>query len=69
MGQAYSEGYVPFGRRNDFSNKLFSAWDYHITSRKVAEFKRKIMRRHFEVGNYYGCHGNGIDTGRGVVHY
>ncbi|XP_065900094.1 transmembrane channel-like protein 7 isoform X2 [Dysidea avara] len=53
MGQAYSEGYVPFGRRNDFSNKLFSAWDYHITSRKVAEFKRKIMRRHFEEEVWY----------------
>lgn len=50
MGQAYNEDYVRFGRRNDFSNRLFSAWDYHITNKVVATSKHKTMKRHFEVG-------------------
>ena len=50
MGQAYNEDYIQFGHQNDFSNKLFSAWDYHITDKHVADFKHKTMKRHFEVG-------------------
>jgi len=70
MGQAYSEGYVPFGQRNDFSNKLFSAWDYHINNGKVAEFKRKIMKKHFEVGLYrLVVMVMMINSGRSVVHF
>ena len=49
MGQEYNEDYVRIRHRNDFSNKLFSAWDYHITNKNVAHFKHKAMKKHFEV--------------------
>ena len=49
MGQEYNEDYVRIRHRNDFSNKLFSAWDYHITNKYVAHFKHKAMKKHFEV--------------------
>ena len=49
MGQEYNEDYVRIRHRNDFSNKLFSAWDYHITNKNVAQFKHKAMKKHFEV--------------------
>ena len=50
MGQAYNEDYIQFGHKNNFSNKLFSAWDYHITDKDVAVSKHITMKRHFEVG-------------------
>lgn len=53
MGQAYNEDYIRLGQRNDFSNKLFSAWDYHITNKDVAISKQKTMKRHFEV-SFFG---------------
>jgi len=50
MGKEYNEDYIRFGqRRNDFSNMLFSAWDYHITKKNVARIKHKAMKRHLEV--------------------
>jgi len=50
MGQAYNEDYIRFGQQKHLSNKLFSAWDYHITNKRVATAKHKTMKRHFEVG-------------------
>jgi len=49
MGQEYNEDYIKFSNRNDFSNKLFSAWDYHVTNKNVAHLKHKAMKKHFEV--------------------
>lgn len=56
MGQAYNEDYIRFGQKNDFSNKLFSAWDYHITDKYVARSKRITMKRHFEVKKTATCY-------------
>ena len=49
MAQEYNEDYIRFRHRNDFTNKLFSAWDYHITNEQVAHFKHNAMKRHFLV--------------------
>lgn len=49
MGQEYNEDYIRFRHRSDFINKLFSAWDYHITNKDVALFKHKAMKIHFQV--------------------
>ena len=51
MAQEYNEDYIRFRHRNDFANKLFSAWDYHITNKEVAiaHFKHMAMKRHFLV--------------------
>ena len=53
MGQAYNEDYIRLGQQNGFSNKLFSAWDHHITNNVVAKSKHVLMKRHFEVGLRY----------------
>lgn len=58
MGQAYNESYVEFGsKRNvNFSNKIFTAWDFSITDPDTAKLKRAHIRTDFEVcySNYCG---------------
>ena len=49
MEQEYNEDYIRVRHRSDFINKLFSAWDYHITNKNVALFKHKAMKIHFQV--------------------
>ena len=69
MGQAYNDDYIRFGQRNDFSNKLFSAWDYHITNKDVATSKQRTMKRHFEVNLiYHQLAVTMLCSGGGVVH-
>ena len=51
MGQAFNESYVNFftKRRVNFSNKLFTAWDFNITEPKTAKLRQAHIRTDFHV--------------------
>ena len=51
MGHAYNESYVEFGskRKVNFSNKVFTAWDFNITDPHTANLKKAFIRTDMEV--------------------
>ncbi len=53
LGQAYNESYLQLGKKRqvNFSNKLFSAWDYNITDSNTAKLKKVQIKTELEVGS------------------
>ena len=51
MGRAYNESYVNFSskRRANFSNKVFTAWDFNITHPQSAKLRHAQIKTDFEV--------------------